>query len=269
MGAPLPCLLSVRVRERQILTSFLRVWLCCPSVAAKTLVQLRDGRKIIGMMRSFDQFANVVLEEAVERVIVGKRYADVPLGLYVIRGENVVLLGQMVRGPPNLPCPRDSAFLAPRPRSRGGAPVCCLAGRCQGGSHNERAAGGGAHRGALGGETRGGGAAEAQGELIARREQSRAGSVGNRVSSERRLRLDPLCSLVCTCVSLARTERGHRARHAVRLARYLLRQIHNTVLARAPRHVFYSTKVSQPKMSAVPPIGAKRPLARSLVRTAA
>ena len=60
------------------------------------LVQLRDQRKIIGIMRSFDQFANIVLEEAVERVIVGKRFADVPLGLYVIRGENVVLLGQIV-----------------------------------------------------------------------------------------------------------------------------------------------------------------------------
>jgi len=61
----------------------------------KTMVQLRDGRKIIGMMRSFDQFANIVLEQAVERIIVDQRYADVPLGLYVIRGENVVLLGQI------------------------------------------------------------------------------------------------------------------------------------------------------------------------------
>jgi small nuclear ribonucleoprotein (snRNP)-like protein len=61
------------------------------------MVVLRDGRKIIGTMRSFDQFANVVLEHALERVIVGKKFADVPLGLYVIRGENVVLLGQMVR----------------------------------------------------------------------------------------------------------------------------------------------------------------------------
>jgi small nuclear ribonucleoprotein (snRNP)-like protein len=58
---------------------------------------LRDGRKIIGTMRSFDQFANVVLEHAFERVIVGKKFSDVPLGLYVIRGENVVLLGQLVR----------------------------------------------------------------------------------------------------------------------------------------------------------------------------
>jgi len=59
------------------------------------LVVLRDGRKIIGMMRSFDQFANIVLESAVERIVVGSRYADVPLGLYVIRGENVVLLGEV------------------------------------------------------------------------------------------------------------------------------------------------------------------------------
>merc|ERR1712046_418886 len=51
--------------------------------------------KIIGIMRSFDQFANLVLEHAFERVIVEKRFADVPLGLYVIRGENTVLLGQI------------------------------------------------------------------------------------------------------------------------------------------------------------------------------
>jgi len=61
----------------------------------RMLVQLRDGRKIIGLLRSFDQFANVVLEEAVERIIYEKQFADVPLGLYVIRGENVVLLGEM------------------------------------------------------------------------------------------------------------------------------------------------------------------------------
>jgi|TARA_B100000524_G_scaffold54533_1_gene25413 U6 snRNA-associated Sm-like protein LSm1 len=66
-------------------------------------VVLRDGRKIIGIMRSFDQFANLVLEHALERVIVGKRFADVPLGLYVIRGENTVLLGQIVSSPAVLP----------------------------------------------------------------------------------------------------------------------------------------------------------------------
>lgn len=40
--------------------------------------------------------ANVVLEGACERVIVGDLYCDIPLGLYVIRGENVVLIGELV-----------------------------------------------------------------------------------------------------------------------------------------------------------------------------
>lgn len=59
------------------------------------LVQLRDGRKIYGMLRSFDQFSNLVFEHAVERIIVGKKFADAPLGLYIIRGENIVLMGQI------------------------------------------------------------------------------------------------------------------------------------------------------------------------------
>ncbi len=66
------------------------------------LVQLRDGRKLVGILRSFDQFANLVLEQASERVIVGSLYAEVPLGLHVVRGENVVLLGEIdeARDPP-------------------------------------------------------------------------------------------------------------------------------------------------------------------------
>ena len=40
--------------------------------------------------------ANAVLEGACERVIVGEIYCDIPLGLYVIRGENVVLIGELV-----------------------------------------------------------------------------------------------------------------------------------------------------------------------------
>ncbi|CAK0780734.1 hypothetical protein CVIRNUC_005156 [Coccomyxa viridis] len=61
----------------------------------RLLVQLRDGRKIVGTLRSFDQFANLVLEGAVERIISGSLYAEDPLGLYVVRGENVVLLGDI------------------------------------------------------------------------------------------------------------------------------------------------------------------------------
>ncbi|XP_062185191.1 sm-like protein LSM1B isoform X2 [Phragmites australis] len=62
----------------------------------KLIVLLRDGRKLLGTLCSFDQFANVVLQGACERVIVGEQYCDVPLGLYVIRGENVVLIGELI-----------------------------------------------------------------------------------------------------------------------------------------------------------------------------
>jgi U6 snRNA-associated Sm-like protein LSm1 len=32
----------------------------------------------------------------VERIIVGDKYGDIPRGVFVIRGENVVLLGEIV-----------------------------------------------------------------------------------------------------------------------------------------------------------------------------
>lgn len=51
--------------------------------------------QILGVLRSFDQFANLVLDEAVERIIVGEMFADIPLGIYLVRGENLVLMGQM------------------------------------------------------------------------------------------------------------------------------------------------------------------------------
>lgn len=61
----------------------------------KLLILLRDGRKLLGTLRSFDQFANAVLEGARERIVVGDLCCDIPLGLYVIRGENVVLIGEL------------------------------------------------------------------------------------------------------------------------------------------------------------------------------
>ncbi|KAK2077649.1 hypothetical protein QBZ16_004495 [Prototheca wickerhamii] len=51
------------------------------------LVQLRDGRKVVGTLRSFDQFANLVLEGAYERIIVGNQYAEIPMGLHVSEEE--------------------------------------------------------------------------------------------------------------------------------------------------------------------------------------
>lgn len=40
--------------------------------------------------------ANMVLEETMERIYVGHQYGDIPRGVYLIRGENVVLYGEVV-----------------------------------------------------------------------------------------------------------------------------------------------------------------------------
>ena len=61
------------------------------------MVLLRDGRTLIGYLRSVDQFANLVLHRTIERIHVGKEYGDIPRGVFIIRGENVVLLGEIVR----------------------------------------------------------------------------------------------------------------------------------------------------------------------------
>lgn len=64
------------------------------------MVLLRDGRTLIGYLRSVDQFANLVLHKTIERIHVGNEYGDIPRGIFIIRGENVVLLGEIVRRRP-------------------------------------------------------------------------------------------------------------------------------------------------------------------------
>ncbi|KAG0128880.1 hypothetical protein HOY82DRAFT_565430 [Tuber indicum] len=61
----------------------------------KLLVALRDGRKLIGVLRSWDQYANLVLQSTIERLYVGDAYCDIPRGVFIVRGENVLLLGEI------------------------------------------------------------------------------------------------------------------------------------------------------------------------------
>ena len=56
----------------------------------RLMVLLRDGRTLIGYLRSVDQFANLVLHRCIERIHVGSDYGDIPRGVFIVRGENVV-----------------------------------------------------------------------------------------------------------------------------------------------------------------------------------
>lgn len=56
---------------------------------------LRDGRNFKGWLRSYDQYANLVLDGVVERLVSEEAYADVEVGILVVRGENVMMLGEV------------------------------------------------------------------------------------------------------------------------------------------------------------------------------
>ena len=40
--------------------------------------------------------ANLLLQDTIERIHVGKEYGDIPRGIFIVRGENLVLLGEIV-----------------------------------------------------------------------------------------------------------------------------------------------------------------------------
>lgn len=51
-----------------------------------------DARFITGKMIGYDQLQNLVLKDAVERVYLNLQVDIVPLGLYIIRGDNVAVI---------------------------------------------------------------------------------------------------------------------------------------------------------------------------------
>ncbi|KAF7490751.1 U6 snRNA-associated Sm-like protein LSm1 [Sarcoptes scabiei] len=61
----------------------------------KLVVLLRDGRTLIGYLRSIDQFSNLLLHQTIERIYVDDKYGDIPRGIFLIRGENVALCGEI------------------------------------------------------------------------------------------------------------------------------------------------------------------------------
>lgn len=72
------------------------------SVDRKIFVLLRDGRSVFGILRTFDQFANLVLQDTWERIYLPpasqggrERFAEVSRGVFMVRGENVVMLGEL------------------------------------------------------------------------------------------------------------------------------------------------------------------------------
>ncbi|KAL9113339.1 MAG: hypothetical protein Q9227_002380 [Pyrenula ochraceoflavens] len=60
----------------------------------RLFVQLNGNRKVMGVLRGYDVFLNIVLDDAVEERPGGEKAA---LGMVVIRGNSVVMLEAMER----------------------------------------------------------------------------------------------------------------------------------------------------------------------------
>lgn len=59
-------------------------------VIIERVLLIGDGRSIVGLLKGFDQLVNIVLEDSHERVYSEAAGVDkIPLGLYIIRGDNV------------------------------------------------------------------------------------------------------------------------------------------------------------------------------------
>ncbi|KAK4074756.1 uncharacterized protein Triagg1_4905 [Trichoderma aggressivum f. europaeum] len=72
-----------------------RLTLWC--AAEKVLIVTADSRILVGELAACDQSTNLVLKGAVERIIRTpddpEPSAEVPLGLYLVRGDNVCSVG--------------------------------------------------------------------------------------------------------------------------------------------------------------------------------
>lgn len=59
------------------------------------LLVLRDGKHLIGRLTSYDNFGSLVLENSSERKFAGGKYCDVEQGVFLVRGENITLIGEI------------------------------------------------------------------------------------------------------------------------------------------------------------------------------
>ncbi|KAH3675571.1 hypothetical protein WICMUC_002660 [Wickerhamomyces mucosus] len=64
-------------------------------VDRKICATLTDGRHLFGVLRTFDQYGSVVIQDTYERIYINGAYAEEYLGTLFIRGENLLLLGDV------------------------------------------------------------------------------------------------------------------------------------------------------------------------------
>lgn len=59
----------------------------------KIVILLWDGKYLFGVLRSYDQFNSLTIENTIERQFHGNIYCETNHGVFIVRGENVVVIG--------------------------------------------------------------------------------------------------------------------------------------------------------------------------------
>ena len=67
------------------------------SLGNTVLVRLRSGKMLRGILQGYDQHMNLVLERAEE--ITEGNTGQKPLGVIVIRGDNIIMVSPTVKPP--------------------------------------------------------------------------------------------------------------------------------------------------------------------------
>ncbi|KLO19309.1 Sm-like ribonucleo protein [Schizopora paradoxa] len=62
----------------------------------RVLLVLQDGRTIVGVLSGFDQRSDIILSQCKERIYsMDDPVEEVPLGLYLVKGDQILLIGEM------------------------------------------------------------------------------------------------------------------------------------------------------------------------------
>ena len=61
----------------------------------KVMTILQDGSIYIGFLRTFDQYGTILLHKTIERIYIESDYGEIPLGVFLIRSDNIVLIGEI------------------------------------------------------------------------------------------------------------------------------------------------------------------------------
>ncbi|KYQ91123.1 LSM domain-containing protein [Tieghemostelium lacteum] len=66
-----------------------------PYIKKNVLVLTYDGRNLVGVLRGIDQAVNIILESCHERIYSEEGIQKFPLGVHIIRGDDVAVVGEI------------------------------------------------------------------------------------------------------------------------------------------------------------------------------